>query len=122
MTDMGTRLKAMREAAGYTSQREFAKALGMSHSHVNKVEKGQVGISIPTMYQWAQLCGQSVALEFLGRESRDETTLSVLAEAVAQLDTQDRAKLINYAEFLRTCPIEKRELMDSLIDSIIQGA
>lgn len=56
---LGARLRSMRKAAGFT-QVGLGKKLGVTNSHIHRVEAGHGGISVDLALRWVKLCGGSV--------------------------------------------------------------
>ena len=61
MTDIGTKLKLLRENANLT-QKQIAKYLSIDRSLVSKIEKGECSINSDTLNQLSTLYGCPVSL------------------------------------------------------------
>jgi len=78
-----TRLKELREAAGYKSQQALADALGTSQSTVGNWESGRRNPRHKTAIRLAQFFGVSVDY-LLGLEEKTEKPASVSADGQAE--------------------------------------
>lgn len=66
MKAMGTRFRAARLLAGWSSQEKFAREVGLSRNSVTRIELGLMNPSVDTLETWADACAVSVDL-LLGR-------------------------------------------------------
>jgi DNA-binding XRE family transcriptional regulator len=64
--DMANDLKRIRISKGYT-QVKFAKMLGITHFHLNKIENGEKNLTAALGYKAAQLLGVSLDEIFLNK-------------------------------------------------------
>lgn len=51
---LGKKIQKLRKAAGYSSQEEFAEALGLSRTHVGHIEQGRKNPSMEVMVKIAK--------------------------------------------------------------------
>ena len=58
---IGSQLRALREAKGYTL-RQLAEEAQINHSHIGKIENGTYNIRIDTLYQVASALGCEIAI------------------------------------------------------------
>jgi excisionase family DNA binding protein len=79
----GTRLRALREAAGL-SQLQLGAASGLRHETLSRLELGRQGASAETVRTLAQALGVDPE-QFVGRDP-DGLTMLTLTEAAARLD------------------------------------
>lgn len=101
---MGHRIREAREYAGY-SQEEVAHFLELSRSAISLIENGSRRLDILEITKLARLLGTSVS--YLTGEGTSETgeeqeSIRLVARATAELDDEDRAEVLRFAEFLRT--------------------
>lgn len=59
--EIGTQLRALREAKGLTT-RELAERCGLIHSHIVRIESGRYGFSIDTLSKLCQALGVTIQL------------------------------------------------------------
>lgn len=65
--DLGERLRAARQAAGFKSQQEFADRIGVARNSVTRIETNAMRPSVETLELWADACKVSVD-SLLGRD------------------------------------------------------
>jgi transcriptional regulator with XRE-family HTH domain len=95
-----------RRLRGDASLREFADRVGVAHTSVYAVERGEASPSIDTLVRVAQTAQLSLAamlaliVDELSATAPDGTLSGVLA-AVAGLSEEQRAEVMRFAEWLR---------------------
>lgn len=94
------RLAALREAAGL-SQRGLARRMGISHSHVSNVERGDRRLSIPMAYRWALACGSSLD-EVLGEPG--SSSVDRVGGLMALLDEETADLYLDIGRVLAIAP------------------
>ena len=73
--EIGKRLRAVREAAGYSQQR-LAELIGVTPQYISNIEHGVVGMSLPTLKHICEaLMIPSDRLLFGSREENDLTLM-----------------------------------------------
>ena len=57
--EIGSRLRALREAKGLTT-RELAELAGLDHSHIAKIERGAYNLRVDTLHKVATALGATI--------------------------------------------------------------
>ena len=91
--DIGERLRALREKAGY-SQNALADKAGIAQTHLRKVELGQSGISVDHLGMVCDALGISLKEFFDFKTEPDE-----FSEVLAKISPKQKKLLL---EFLKT--------------------
>ena len=60
--EIGTRLRALREAKGFTT-RELAELAGLNHSHIAKIERGTYNLRIDTLDKVCSALGAEIKID-----------------------------------------------------------
>lgn len=81
---MHTRIRAAREAKGYTREK-FAEKLDVSVSYLAELERGRTGISVKLLMKVCNLLGLSADYILFGTE-RSENEMR--ADAIARIDSK----------------------------------
>lgn len=97
---IGERIKAAREKAGYTQER-FAEQIDVSPQYISDLERGVVGISVPTL---KRLC---VCLSV----SSDQILFGMVNEV----------NNLSFAEVLRKLTEEQRAILMEIIQKYVQA-
>ena len=99
---VGARIRDAREYAGY-SQEEVARFLKVPRWAISLIESGSRRLDILEVAKLARLLSTTVS--YLTGEEGDAgaepESIRLVARATAELDAQDRAEVLRFAEFLR---------------------
>ena len=80
--EIGQRIKEHREAAGFT-QEVFAEMIGLGVKHVSAMERGAVGVSLPTLKTVCKVLAVSSDLLLFGADKKND--ISLLSDRLAHL-------------------------------------
>ena len=95
---LGTRLREAREYAGF-SQEQVAEFLGISRSAISLIEKGSRKVDTIELKRLSKLYQRSMD-DLCGQGYEAESSISMVARAVADLSEHDRSEVLRFAEFL----------------------
>ena len=80
--EIGQRIKEHREAAGFT-QEVFAEMIGLGVKHVSAMERGAVGVSLPTLKTVCKVLAVSSDSLLFGTDKKND--ISLLSDRLARL-------------------------------------
>lgn len=94
--NVGMMIAKYRKQAGL-SQAKVAELLDLSIDSISRIERGNIVPNVPRLFEFAELfdCEPS---DFLKRSHRLQDQSRQFDELLAQLNTKDRAKLLNFVE------------------------
>jgi transcriptional regulator with XRE-family HTH domain len=93
--DVGHRVRALREAAGYRNQREFAKLLGVSASELSRIEHGLRRLDTMLLRRIAEKL--DVAMETFFPDEPSSVALARRGDA----DAEALRKMVGWAQELQ---------------------
>ena len=102
--EIGERLRVAREYLEL-KQEEAAAAVGLSRSALSLAENGRRKVDAVELARFAEVYGQSIEALTGATEARPvPETVQALARAATELSAEDRAELLQFAQFLQLRP------------------
>ena len=93
--EIGKRIKRQREGAGLT-QEAFAEMIGLGVKHVSAIERGAVGVSIPTVQAICKVLSiPADAILFDSKPTNDVSTLTTRLERLTPKQYKITEKILN---------------------------
>lgn len=96
---LGARLRQVREYLNL-SQLYVAQQTGIPRSAISDIERGQRRVDSLELRKLARVYQYPVGY-FLGDDQEQDNAVSALARAVTELTEQDRAQVLQFAQYLR---------------------
>lgn len=103
--EIGERIRIARDASGLT-QEQFAEGIGVSPQYVSDLERGVVGISLPTLRRACVVLSVTSDQILFGQQTRDRG--AILGEKCAALEEE---------QFLQLT-----EIVSKIVEAITAGA
>lgn len=102
--EIGDRLRVAREYLEL-KQEDAAVAVGLSRSALSLAENGRRKVDAVELARFAEVYGQSIeALSGVAEAKPLPETVQALARAATALSSEDRAELLQFAQFLQHRP------------------
>lgn len=102
--EMGLRIKKIRKKLGYT-QEKLAEQLGITNKHLGDVERGTAGLSMKHLLNLCDILGTDLNYLVCGISSETEINSKIPGK---------------WNDLYLSCPLEKRHIILSLVETAIQ--
>jgi transcriptional regulator with XRE-family HTH domain len=78
----GAALRKMREEAGFTSQQDFAQAIGVNQGYVSRIESGKQPPGRAVLQRWLEKCGRTLTVSEAPALSEEQQTVLAALDGV----------------------------------------